>query len=42
MIIRIFSSFCESVDAKNTTERVFQSHLIPEYNKEFTVDLICV
>ena len=37
MKIRIFSSFCESEGAKTTIERVFQSHLIPKYNTDFTI-----
>lgn len=37
MKIRIFSSFCDSIDAKNSVERVFQSNLIPEYNKDYTI-----
>lgn len=37
MKIRFFSSFCDSIDAKNTAERVFQSNLIPEYNTDFTI-----
>jgi hypothetical protein len=37
MKIRIFSSFCDSIGAKNTLERIFQSHLIPEYNTDFTI-----
>jgi len=37
MKIRIFSSFSDSFHAKITTERVFQSHLIPGYNERFQI-----
>lgn len=35
--IRIFSSFSENPQTKYTMERVFQSHLIPEYNVRFQI-----
>lgn len=37
MIIRFFSSFCDSKEIKSIIERIFESNFVPEYNNTFTI-----